>query len=238
MAAKLATVEPRPPARSPERERLAAAVAALREAEGTLQRVEDAKRKLPDTIDCIQNADRAKADLDDAMKGHARYLVDRLLGETTESDPVVAGQEALRAAEKALQDAKSQHTILDQRIEEINRRIDFCRSGLRSTVSEVLKADPAVSRVAEELERLEARCVKLRKILSAVSQRNGIPDQHRFWNAMRPHLIPADASMVDLVAWQRALAALETGDADVALPELPVTNEHVSTDTPPPRSAA
>jgi len=220
MAAKLAAVDPRPPARSPERERLAAAVAALREAEAARQRVEGAKAALPDLIEALQAVDAAKDAIRESKKSRAAWLTSRILGEGDGSeDPFLVAESALRDAESHLETTREQCELLDQRAAEIASAIAFKESAIRDGVAAVLRADPAVSRVAEELERLEARSTELRKILSAVSQRNGIPDQHRFWNAMRPHLIPADASMRHLQEWASALHRLETGDADAALPE-------------------
>jgi len=239
--AKLLAVEPRPPARSPERERLKAAVAALSEAEAARARVESARAKLPDTVDLIGMIDRAQEALADARKRRSRWLTDRLLGEASgEEDPFTVAEAELRSAEAALDQAREQHTIVGQRGAEINTAIMMKQAAVKNAVADVLRADPAVARLAYELRATQARVVHLWKCMRAISRRGGIPDSCRLWANERGHpdLIPADASMTNLIAWEAALAALETGDADVALPELPVTNEHVSTDTPPPRSAA
>jgi len=238
--AKLAAVEPQPSARSPERERMAAAVSTLREAEAARQRVEDARRKLPDTTDALVAVDAAQEALAEAKKRRSRWLTDRLLGEAGgEEDPVIVAEGALRDAETALERAREQHQLLDHRAAEIGSAVNFKEHAVKNAVADVLRADPAVTRLADELRATQARVVHLWKCMRAISRRGGTPDSCRFWaNDAHPDLMPAGAEMTNLIAWEAALAALETGDADVALPELPVTNEHVSTDTPPPRSAA
>lgn len=203
------------PAPDHPRGRLATAIAKHIAARDALAKIADAQARAPDVVDAFSSVEAAQSALAEAKSGEAAWLVANLMCENGVGDnPVTAATTALKDAEAALARARQIRGLLDERQLAAEARVRWEAAQVRDRVGSVLTAAPAVVALLEAFAAAQYRLAALRACLRAVNAANGIPHQHRFWDAREE---PDGSGDPEATAWRTAIAALAT-DPDAELP--------------------
>jgi len=149
------------PDRSPERQRLAAALDRLADARANLARTERAAERVHERFNEFNRiAVAADRELADARRDEGGLLVDALLADREPR------QSPLKSLEAALADAREQReaasaagNTLRAQLEVEQRAVDNARRDVRQAAALVLAASPATAAAVERLERAQAELV-------------------------------------------------------------------------------
>lgn len=194
--------------RSPEREKLAAAIERVVTATAALDRVHQARAKVGSQYDVGVAA--AEEALEAARLREPRRLVDELLGVVGVKHLTVAEAEASLADATREQDRRRKiHSLLDEEEASAVSELKDARHGRDNAVKAVVASDPATAALLSAFVEARQRVAELQRIWLALPSR---PDDSSTWCPF-DHFPDLGGSQ----AWVAATAALLT-DADAALP--------------------
>lgn len=204
-------------ARSPEREKLAQAIEALKAAQAHVRATEEARkenRKARSPL--FHHIDGAAAAVEKAKADSAASAIARAKGEAAADAPRSVAQ--VRAAVDA---AQEQLSVLEEADKTFAREADAARNRVLyaevardQAVALVVRSDPRTKELFAKLENVHAEFENLRRALGVVSPMLEGNDRYRFdtdWN---------DSWGIDLPAqrvWKAAIEGLRT-NADAPLP--------------------
>lgn len=201
-----------PPPRSPERQKLAAAIERHAAAERQIAALRDARERAFDRFrELNAAAEKAREALEQAIADEGRHLAAELMGEADDAPLTVRDATlALDSATAALDRLRRTREALEEQEKEAAKELEFAALPLRERVRDVVRADPAVRKLAAELTAARDR---YRDLLRAADWLGDmLPDDLQ---ACRNVNAPADLPTLPL--WQAAVKALET-DPDAVLP--------------------
>lgn len=208
-----------PAPRSAERIALRAAVdrhdAALRRL-GALgqakETAEQAKRAARKAVTSAQGAlDEAVADADGPIAETTQSDVAALVRERRAA--VRSAKEACNAADESYADAKATEDVIAQQHALAERELTAARHALADRIAAVVRADPATRKLVTNFEQARRSLMDLHLAMQAVSSKNALPDDARFWDSERGDRPMESAAADQMKAW---FAALER-DADATL---------------------
>jgi chromosome segregation ATPase len=202
------------PPRSPEREQLAEAIARRDTATKQLARIQAAHERASNTIyDLKDSVDKAIAALDAAKVGEESYLAAVALGDADAAlSPVKAAAAAVEEANDQLGTARRTRDALETETKAAENDLMFADMALDKCVGDVVRAEPAVRKLAAEYAAARRRAVDLQRAMEAVQ--SYLPDDFLYWHGSGSF---PDAELVAVAAWRAVLKELRT-DADAPLP--------------------
>ena len=200
------------PPRTPEREALAEAIARRDTATKQLARIQTAHERASNTIyDLKDSVDKAIATLDEAKAGEGSYLAAVALGDADAAlSPVKAAAAAVEEANDQLGRCRATRDALEAEVKSAERELMWADMALDKCVGDVVRADPAIRKLATEYAAAQRRAVDLQRAMEAVQ--SYLPDDLQFWHGSIPV-----AELVAVAAWRAVLKELRT-DADAPLP--------------------
>ncbi|MGA8495929.1 MAG: hypothetical protein WB764_10635 [Xanthobacteraceae bacterium] len=219
MTANVATLHP---ARSPAapRQRLAATIERVAEAQGRVNRIEAAQAKGRELAsEKFRAVEAAEATLTDARQAEPRRLVGELLGDAPATGPTVA------EADRALSEAHAARDALESARETLATEMAAAQDSLgiavanrNSALSEVLRASAGLTGMLADFDDLRRRYASLRQVLRWLAglPRDALSELQRASLDFHVDGWPADPAPI-LAQWQPAVAALEH-DAGAPLP--------------------
>ena len=195
------------PPRSPEREQLAEAIARRDTATKQLARIQAAHERASNTIyDLKDSVDKAIAALDAAKVGEESYLAAVALGDADAAlSPVKAAAAAVEEANDQLGTARRTRDALETETKAAENDLMFADMALDKCVGDVVRAEPAVRKLAAEYAAAQ-------RAMEAVQ--SYLPDDFLYWHGSGSF---PDAELVAVAAWRAVLKELRT-DADAPLP--------------------
>jgi chromosome segregation ATPase len=200
------------PPRSPEREQLAEAIARRDTATKQLVRIAAAHERASETVyDLKDSVDKAIATLDEAKAGEGSYLAAVALGEADATlSPVKAAAAAVEEANDQLGTARRTRDALEAEMKAVESELMWAKSKLDDAVRDVVRADPAIRKLAADFSSANRHYNDLHRAMETVQ--NFLPDDLKYWHGTGrwPDLAAA-------ATWSAAITALAS-DADARLP--------------------
>jgi hypothetical protein len=201
------------PKRSAERQALADAISAWRQAVADLARITDAQDRLGCAWHKTEALEAARTALEEARTAEAAFLVDELLGQANSSqNPVTAAEAALRDAEEDDRRHRKMFDLLAVEHEAADRRLRNQAITVSARRADVLRAE----RIGEQLHA--ERQAIFRQLAANAARWRALPAAA--WGMVSWDQVPdADFSQSKDEVLSAAIKALET-DADAPLPKL------------------
>jgi chromosome segregation ATPase len=200
------------PPRSPEREQLAEAIARRDTATKQLVRIAAAHERVSNTIyDLKDSVDKAIATLDEEKAGEGSYLAAVALGEADAAlSPVKAAAAVVEEANDQLGTARRTRDALEAEMKAVESELMWAKSKLDDAVRDVVRADPAIRKLAADHAAANRHYNDLHRAMETVQY--FLPDDLKFWHGTGrwPDLAAA-------ATWSAAITALAS-DADAPLP--------------------
>jgi chromosome segregation ATPase len=203
------------PPRTPEREALAEAIERHSAARERLAAIKTAQERAFDSVINLKDAvDKAIAALDEAKADESRQLVEAFIGGETAvvASPVKAAVANVEQANDLLDTARRTRAALEAEIKAVESELMFADMALDKCVGDVVRAEPAVRKLAAEYAAAQRRAVDLQRAMEAIQ--SYLPDDIRYWHGSGSF---PDAELVAVAAWRAVLKELRT-DADAELP--------------------
>lgn len=229
------------PSRSPERQRLAAAIRRHADAVAALGRIGEAQERLEaEFFDVLVPAvPAARAALEDARVAAPAALVDRLLGDAPGAGPSLAEAEAaLAEAEKKLADGREARSLLAEEAARAETAVNSAQFAVGNAIRDAVASDPSLAALRAEFTRSARRALRCLQALFTAGHKIGAIEAHglRFAIGEAAAAIGQKTFFHDS-EWTAALAALRD-DPDAALPGLPEPDPDDAGDGDSTRAAA
>jgi hypothetical protein len=202
------------PERTPERQKLAAAIEYLSALDTQLKRLAEARSRL-DLRGRESAHAAARQALDEARKRAPEALVAKMMGEAYDPAQTVDdhAQGLLEDAQRELDEATAADELLADEIKDVEGRRSVAQIGRDRALTEVLRTAPEIAELRERIDRARQQLHDSTWICAAIGM-------HRlpriFWDGV---LWGRDRGLGG--PWKAAIAALEV-DADAALPNCEV----------------
>jgi len=206
---------PEPPARSPERERLAVAIERVVGLEGYLARVNSADT-WAEIAKARRAADAADHKLAEARADEPRRLANRLINGVDDGTITVElAEDDLKAANDQLTLARRTQQAVMEQAGVIEKDLSFARMTRNEAIAQVVATSPAIAKLLAENAAARKRVRELAAIFGVIGPGRLALPAGRAWD------IRVDRDLGDfggaVAPWQAALVALES-DADAQLP--------------------
>jgi chromosome segregation ATPase len=201
-----------PPERTPERQSLAQAIARHDAAAKRLAAITAAHERASGAVyDLKDGVDKAIAALDEAKAGEGSYLAAIALGEADATlSPVKTAAANVEQANDQLGTVRRTRDALEAEMKAVESELMWAKSKLDDAVRDVVRADPAIRKLAGDHAAADRHYNDLHRAMETVQ--NFLPDDLKFWHGTGrwPDLAAA-------ATWSAAITAL-AGDADAPLP--------------------
>jgi hypothetical protein len=215
---KVQSLHPASAPRSPERQRLAEAIARHAAAADRLARIQAAAPRAFDAILAAQRGvDAAETAVAEAREAEPKRLAAKLIGDPEEGGPTLGAViAAASAASEVLANARAARDALSEQEGAAERDLDDARRGLDHAIAAIVAASPAIAGLLAQNVAARRRVQELGAILTTIGLLR-LPQtiSARNWDAIRDLDIAEYRAAV--APWQATLASLET-DPDTPLP--------------------
>ena len=183
---------------TPERAKLAAAVANVAEVQRQIDRANEARHRAHAALD-PEAVDTAEHALKEARENQGRTRLASLMGDPAAAQTVEQAEAALVAARRGYDAARNDLVLVDEEIERIQGRLEWARLARTDALVAVIAAEPGVAALLREWDEVRARAVTIGKALAPLWR--GLPSN---WNYIKE--FEADANYVAMLAgWAKAL---------------------------------
>jgi chromosome segregation ATPase len=201
-----------PPERTPERQSLALAIARHDATAKRLAAITAAHERASGAVyDLKDGVDKAIAALDEAKAGEGSYLAAIALGEADATlSSVKTAAANVEQANDQLGTVCRTRDALEAEMKAVESELMWAKSKLDDAVRDVVRADPAIRKLAGDHAAADRHYNDLHRAMETVQ--NFLPDDLKFWHGTGrwPDLAAA-------ATWSAAITALAS-DADAALP--------------------
>lgn len=220
------------PRRSPERQKLADALDALRAIDSELVRLRDAQERAEQPYVAIERREAAEKALAEARAAEAEWQVRVLLGEVAGDGPIAVAQDALTVARAKEHSARQVHEVLDRRAEEMEKQRAWKQSAVMVAVYATIAASTEIDALLDRYAAIRREAVEIEEALDGVIL--GIPHARQYWRSdsdgRRGVNITEVQQRPHVAAWRGLYTALQN-NPDAPLPL-------VGAQLPPPPVAA
>lgn len=198
--------------RTPERQKLADAIAKGNSAVRHLNALRDAHRRADEqTVAVFGAVDETAAKLREAQADESRRLADAFVGGGSGADVLAPEAEALNSAKRDLDRLRRTRDALATQVRDAEHAAEGAARRVAEAIRAVVSSDPAVEELLAEHERRRRAFEATYVALALLQHDASLPCARDNWRLER------EPDLTGAADWVEALKALET-DADAPLP--------------------